>query len=81
VFPGPKTSYMEANTQKDEEIGVLGPRQHSHAPGTHFREPEHMIRHLVHECRCLAPRNSLTCTWRMVLGAWCLFLVGQGAVL
>jgi len=60
---------MKANTQKNKEIGVLGPRQQSHASGTRFCAPRHMLRGLEHECRRLAPRNTLTFTWSMVLGA------------
>jgi len=77
IFPSSKISYMEANTQKEEEIGVLGTRQHSHALDTHLCAP----RHLTHGCKRLAPETSLTCVCRMVLGTWRLFLVGQGVVL
>ena len=48
--------------KKDEEIGVSGPIQHSHAPGTHFRATGHMLRRLVHASRHIEPINSLTCT-------------------
>jgi len=60
---------MEANTQKDEEIGVPRLRQHSLAHGTHLCAPEHMKRRLVCECRRLVLETSLTCACRMVLGA------------
>jgi len=61
LFPSSKIFYMEANTQKDEEIGVPEPRQHSHALGTSFRASGHMRRRLAHECRRLVPKTSLTC--------------------
>jgi len=53
---------MEANTQKDEEIGVLGPNNTHMRLGTHFPAPRKMVRrlksphmHLTHGSRCLAP--------------------------
>jgi len=55
LFPSSKTSYMETNTQKDEEMGISRPRQHSHVPSTHFCAPEHMMKRLT-------PENLLTCT-------------------
>jgi len=48
---------MKTNTQKDEEIGVTGPKQHSLAPGIRFRAPRHMLRRLTHESRRLAQKK------------------------
>jgi len=81
MFPSFKTSYMEANTQKDEEIGVLGTTWYSHKPDTQLCEPRHMSRRLAHGCRRMEPETSLTCACRMVLGAWHLFLASQGVIL
>jgi len=81
TFPILKTSYMEENTQKDEETCVSGPRQHSHAYGTCLCVTMHMMRCLTHASMHLAPRNSLTCVWRMALGVWRMFLADQYVVL
>jgi len=42
MFPNSKTSYMEANTKKDDEIGITGPKHQLHALGA-----RHMLRRLV----------------------------------
>jgi hypothetical protein len=81
MFPSSKTSDMEAKTQKDKEIGVMGTRHHSHALGTQFCAARHMRRRLTHGCRRLAPKTSVTYVGCMVLGTLCRFLEGQGAVL
>jgi len=54
LFPGSKTSHMEGNTQKNKEIGVSAPRQHSHSPGTHLCAHRHMLRCVSHGSRRLA---------------------------
>jgi hypothetical protein len=74
LIPSSKTSYMEENIQKEEEIGVMGPKQHSHAP-------RHMLRRLAqkitHICACRMVRGAC----HMILGFFRLFLAGQGVVL
>jgi hypothetical protein len=50
MFPGPKTTYMEANTKKDEETYIFVP------DGTHMR-PEHGSRaQSMHVLHTHAPR-------------------------
>jgi hypothetical protein len=61
MFPISKTSYMEANTQKEEEIGVMEPNQHSHVLDTKLCVNRHMRRRLTHASRCLAPETPHTC--------------------
>lgn len=61
LLPNSKTSYIEVNIQKDKETGVLAPRQHSHACGTHFCAPKPMLMLLMHGSRRLEPVPPLTC--------------------
>nr|ABE87605.1 hypothetical protein MtrDRAFT_AC153123g6v2 [Medicago truncatula] len=60
-LPNSKTSYIEANIEKDKGTTVSAPRQHSYACGTQFRAPRPMLTRLMHGSRRLEPVTPLTC--------------------
>jgi len=64
MFPSSNKSYIEANTQKDEETCIFTTGRSHMRPGTQNGVPgahEFALGRLSHESRRLTPEPSLTC--------------------
>jgi len=72
MFIGPKTSYMEANIQKDEETNISAVRN-THMRLTHDLGSSHMRLWNLASTHI----SPLTCVERMVMGAFRICLAGQ----
>jgi len=73
MFSSFKTSYIEANTPKDEGTCIFRTKHTHMRPGTHNGVPsanEFVLGAWSMKIGAWRLKTSFTCAWRMVLGTW-----------